>query len=112
MAPRTIRADQFALQLEGLDRVTLCGDGGKKYREILVPVPTVDLAPAHWDRPSAGLAAEIARRDWDPLGATTETNLAPEYLRKVEAELRLEEKLRGAKSRADVCGGFGGGHRD
>jgi tRNA threonylcarbamoyladenosine biosynthesis protein TsaB len=112
LAPRTIRADQFAIQLGALDRVTLCGDGGKNYRAIFATVPTVDLAPVHWDRPSAGLAAEIARRNWDPMRTTSEANLAPEYLRKVEAELRLEEKLRGAKNTTDVCGGFGGCNHD
>jgi tRNA threonylcarbamoyladenosine biosynthesis protein TsaB len=107
LSPQTIRAAEFAAKLGELEKVTLCGDGGKNYREIFQTIPAISLAPRRWDYPQAGWAAEIARQEWGGKQTTTYLNLAPEYLRKVEAEIRLEEKLRDAKSNADVCGRLG-----
>lgn len=112
MPPRTIRAEEFAVKLGELERVTICGDGGKYYRAIFQTIPGIKLAPERWDRPLAGWAAEIARQEWDGKRTTNYMNIAPDYLRKVEAELRLEEKLRGAKSDADVCGRPGRSNND
>jgi tRNA threonylcarbamoyladenosine biosynthesis protein TsaB len=105
LPPQTIRAAEFAVKLGEFENIVLCGDGGKNYRAIFETIPSISLAPERWDHPLAGWAAQIARHEWD--GKRT-NNLVPEYLRKVEAEIRLEAKLRGAKSNADVCGGFSG----
>jgi tRNA threonylcarbamoyladenosine biosynthesis protein TsaB len=108
MAPQTLPVAEFAVKLREYQQVILCGDGGKNYRSVFATLPQLQLAPEDWDRPRAYLAAEIARRNWADGQTTSDFNIAPDYLRKVEAELRLEEKLRGDQSRANVCGRPGG----
>jgi tRNA threonylcarbamoyladenosine biosynthesis protein TsaB len=110
LAPQTLPAVKFATELGQYQKILLCGDGGKHYREAFETVTGLRLAPEEWDRPRAGLATEIARREWSTRRGTLDRNMAPDYLRKVEAEIRLEAKLRGAKNSPDVCGGPGGGN--
>jgi tRNA threonylcarbamoyladenosine biosynthesis protein TsaB len=103
IAPQAMRAETFAARLADYGPVTLCGDGGKNYHPIFETAPGIVLAPPDWDRPRAGLAAEIARQEWSPQLTTNLGNLTPEYLRKTEAEIRLEEKLGVNQDRPNVC---------
>jgi tRNA threonylcarbamoyladenosine biosynthesis protein TsaB len=103
ISPQAMRAETFAARLADYGAVTLCGVGGKNYRPIFETVPGIVLAPPDWDRPRAELAAEIARQEWSPQLTTKLGKLTPEYLRKTEAELRLEEKLGVNQDRSNGC---------
>ncbi|HYH04760.1 MAG TPA: tRNA (adenosine(37)-N6)-threonylcarbamoyltransferase complex dimerization subunit type 1 TsaB [Bacillota bacterium] len=109
LTPQAIKAEQFAVNLKGYEGVILCGDGGKRYRDVFERVTGLEIAPERWDRPLAGLAIEVARQEWRGPETAELRSLIPEYLKKVEAEIRLEEKLGGANSSgANVCRGPGG----
>ena len=109
LAPQAIKAEEFGEKLKGYAGVILCGDGGKRYRPVFEQVPALEFAPERWDRPMAGLAVDIARREWQGSETAQLRSLIPEYLKRVEAEIRLEEKLGGANnSGANVCRGPGG----
>jgi tRNA threonylcarbamoyladenosine biosynthesis protein TsaB len=112
LSPRAIPAGDFAASLGELPSVIICGDGSKKYRDIwLAAHPLITIGPERWDYPLAGLAIEIARRKWRP-GLSDASALTPSYLKRVEAEIRLEEKLREDQCDANVCRGFGRGSGD
>jgi tRNA threonylcarbamoyladenosine biosynthesis protein TsaB len=111
LQPRAIPAEEFAVRLAELPAVIICGDGGKKYRNIWSAHSKIKIGPERWDYPFAGQATEIARREWRP-GRSDASALTPSYLKRVEAEIRLEEKLRGDQCDANVCGGFGRGSGD
>lgn len=90
--PRITAVKEFAAELERFTPVIVCGDGSKAYRDIwdLQPVTT---GPRDWDRPSAGKLAQIAAKKWDPSFQSNLTELKASYLQRVEAEIRLEEKM-------------------
>lgn len=90
--PRVTSVKEFAAELERFTPVVICGDGSKVYRDIwdLCPVMT---GPNDWDRPSAGKLAQIAAKEWKPGLQSNLTELKACYLRRVEAEIRLEENL-------------------
>jgi tRNA threonylcarbamoyladenosine biosynthesis protein TsaB len=111
LPPRAVPAVEFAACLGELSAVTICGDGGKKYRDTWLAYPQITIGPERWDYPSAGLAIEIARRDWRP-DLSDVSALTPSYLKRVEAEIRLEEKLREDQCGANVCRGSGRGPGD
>lgn len=90
--PRVIDAVEFATGLANFTPVVICGDGAKIYQDIwnrnkIVP------GPRDWNRPSAGKLAQIASKEWDPNLPMNLTELKAYYLQRVEAEIRLEEKL-------------------
>jgi tRNA threonylcarbamoyladenosine biosynthesis protein TsaB len=111
LPPRAVPAVEFAACLGELSTVIICGDGGKKYRDIWSAYPQIAIAPERWDYPGAGLAIEIARREWRS-SLSDASALTPSYLKRVEAEIRLEEKLRENQCDANVCRGFGRGSGD
>jgi tRNA threonylcarbamoyladenosine biosynthesis protein TsaB len=89
--PHPVKASEFAVRLGVLPEVWLCGNGGKVYSEVWATNPNIRIAPGGWDRPSAALTAQIALAEWQ-IGSHVE--LTADYLRRVEAEVRLEEKMR------------------
>lgn len=99
--PQSVAATAFAQELAGRS-VLLCGDGGKKYRELWTAFPNLRIAPPDWDRPQASrlarLAAQNAAADpkrTQPDGGTFDhPALKPAYLKKVEAVARWEEKCK------------------
>lgn len=90
--PRIASVKEFATELERFSPAIICGDGSKVYRDIWVHHPVI-TGPADWDRPSAGKLAQIAAKEWEPSFQPNLTELKACYLQRVEAEVRLEEKL-------------------
>lgn len=90
--PRIVAVPEFAAGLAGLSRVVVCGDGSKIYQEIW-NYHQIIIGPPDWDRPSAGKLAQIASAAWNPNFKFDLAELKACYLRRVEAEIRLEEKL-------------------
>ncbi len=93
--PLYISVKDFACRLNSIPSVILCGDGSKSYQKIWEQYPNLKAAPSDWDRPY-GIAA--ARIGFSSLNQEQQLQMDPEqlipcYLRKVEAELRLEEGL-------------------
>ena len=97
-SPRVWTATVFAARIATLPQVILCGDGSKVYQDLWRDHPKIQVAPRDWDRPSANQLVRIAAREWQESGPIKLAELGPEYLRRVEAELRLEEKLNEAHS--------------
>lgn len=93
--------ESFADRLAPLKDVLVCGDGGKKYRETWEKNPQVKTGPSTWNRPSAGNLIRIAARQWLTENKDENKDLSPCYLRKVEAEARLEERMNADQSRSD-----------
>lgn len=90
--PRITGVKEFAAELEGYSPVIVCGDGSKVYRDIW-DLHRLNTGPRDWDRPSAGKLAQIAAHEWKPDFQSNLTELKACYLQRVEAEIRLEEKL-------------------
>ena len=90
--------ESFAARMASLNDVLICGDGGKKYQGILGKNSQVKIGPPTWDRPSAANLVRIATQLWNSENKTETEALSPSYLRKVEAEARLEERMN-----ADQC---------
>jgi tRNA threonylcarbamoyladenosine biosynthesis protein TsaB len=94
-SPLYISAEDFALRLEPIPSIILCGDGSKNYQNIWERYPHFKTARTDWDRPYGSSAARIGFLNLNQ-GNQFQMNpeqLIPCYLRKVEAELRLEESL-------------------
>ena len=91
----------FANRLAPLKDVLICGDGGKKYQEVWGKNPQLKTGPSTWDRPSAGNLIRIAAQQWLTENKDENKDLSPCYLRKVEAEARLEERIDADQSRSD-----------
>lgn len=90
----------FAKKLAALTNVVICGDGGRKYRETWEKNSQFKIGPSAWERPSAANLVRIAAQQW--LDKSEKDNeLSPCYLRKVEAESRLEERMNADRSRSD-----------
>jgi tRNA threonylcarbamoyladenosine biosynthesis protein TsaB len=90
-APLFISAQELAVRLLDLPAVMLCGDGSKIYSAIWNQYSNFKIAPIDWDRPSGTAAARIGCKEFQIQNQTDLALLVPCYLRKVEAELRLEE---------------------
>jgi tRNA threonylcarbamoyladenosine biosynthesis protein TsaB len=91
--PLFISAEEFAVRLSDLPAVMLCGDGSRIYSTIWNQYSNFRVAPVDWDRPSGTAAARIGCKEFRLQSRTDLALLVPCYLRKVEAELRLEESL-------------------
>ncbi len=100
--PRVISVPQFAAVLGNLspDAVVICGDGSKIYQADW-KFHNIVVAPSDWDRPLAGKLIQIAYREWVPERRYTTIELIPCYLQRVEAELRLEERLNAVNNEPD-----------
>ena len=96
--------ESFAKRLVSLNDVLICGDGGKKYREIWEKHCRVKIGPSVWDRPSAANLIRIAAQRRLTENMQENKDLSPCYLRKVEAEVRLEERVNANKSHSDDPG--------
>lgn len=92
--PRIVGVNDFAAGLAGFAPTIVCGDGSKVYQDIW-NLHQIITGPRDWDRPSAGKLAQIAGKEWDPSFQPNLTELKAGYLQRVEAEIRLEEKLHG-----------------
>jgi tRNA threonylcarbamoyladenosine biosynthesis protein TsaB len=90
--PRIIGVKEFAAGIAGFAPVMVCGDGSKVYQDIW-NLHEINSGPRDWDRPSAGKLAQIASKEWDPSFQSNLMELKACYLQRVEAEIRLEEKL-------------------
>jgi tRNA threonylcarbamoyladenosine biosynthesis protein TsaB len=91
IAPAAMTVRQFAEQCRAYDRVIICGDAGKNYQQIWNEYPNFAIAPVYGGRPSAVLAIQIIYQN--PHYQEGDRVLTPSYLRRVEAEVRLEERL-------------------
>lgn len=85
--PQAVNAQEFAATFSDYPGIMLCGDASKVYFNRV----DFQIAPVYWDRPLASLAVEIAIREW-VAGTTDLDTLTATYLKRVEAEVRLEEK--------------------
>lgn len=99
--PYPVLAKEFARKLRDLSQVVICGDGSKIYQDIWPDDPGVSIAPPAWDRPMASQAIRIALQEWNPQNNLPANELIPGYLRRVEAEIRLEERLHADKCTTD-----------
>lgn len=93
--------ESFANRLAPLKNVLICGDGGKKYQEVWGKNSQLKTGPSTWDRPSAGNLIRIAAQQWLTGNKDENKDLSPCYLRKVEAEARLEERMDADQSRSN-----------
>lgn len=92
-SPQFISVQQFANRLSKIQQpVLICGDGSKVY-QTLWQQHNINIAPRDWDRPLAGKVAMIAFREFNNNSNKNCQELLPSYLQRVEAEIRLEEKL-------------------
>ncbi len=97
--PMIIAADKFSIALAELPKVLICGNAGEIYKETWLKYPNLQLAPIDWNRPFGYHVAQIGLNEFKKKKQDEE--ITPCYLRKVEAELRLEEKLNATKNRTD-----------
>jgi len=104
LEPRPVKVTEFAKRCAEFPEVMVCGDGSKNYLEVWQAYPNLKIAPSHWDRPSAGLAARIAYRKQLNNPGVAASYLNPSYLKKVEAEIWLEEKQLGSKYKRNGLG--------
>lgn len=96
--------ENFSKKLARLTDVLICGDGSKNYRETWLQNPGAKIGPYSWDRPSAANLIRIAAQQWNPENETIPEGLNPCYLRKVEAEARLEERVNADQCYSDETG--------
>jgi len=89
--PQPMAAVDFVNSLRQLPEVILCGEGGKVNPKLWENYPQIKIASALWDRPLASQLAWIAGQKTDDL----REDLIPKYLRRVEAEVKLEEQQQG-----------------
>jgi tRNA threonylcarbamoyladenosine biosynthesis protein TsaB len=95
IAPEAISAAKFRERLATLPEVMLAGDASKAYPEIWSAGTNLKIAPPAWDRPLAGQAGLIGGTLAKNSGLGLDPDqLRPAYLRRVEAEIRLEELQR------------------
>lgn len=87
-APWGVR--ELAESFDETAKVLICGDGSKAYEDIWRKYPQFKLAPSEWDRPLGSMAAYLARNE-ETQGNLNLNELQPAYLKRVEAEVRLEE---------------------
>lgn len=104
--PGYIEAQSFFKKLAALSGVIVCGDGSKIYRDLWEQATGIKVSPSYWDIPKAANLIQIAANQWRPEMKFDLANLSPCYLRKVEAEVRLEERLNADQSNSDEVGRF------
>lgn len=95
--PASVEARLFGESLSNYPQIIMCGDGSKEYFNIWDGYNNIKIAPYFWDRPMAVMAAQIALREWTSPQAPIPW-VEPSYLKRVEAEVRLEEKQDGRKN--------------
>ncbi|HBE77309.1 MAG TPA: hypothetical protein DDW65_05945, partial [Firmicutes bacterium] len=104
-APTRLLAEELTRRLADLPDVMLCGDGAKCYTDIWNSYSNLQIAPLEWDRPSGTVAARIGAKELslqsDAQVSFDFSHLTPCYLRKVEAEVHLEENLNATQNRID-----------
>jgi hypothetical protein len=93
-----INAVEFSLKIANLPTVMLCGDGSKILKSVWNKYANLKIAPADWDRPLGSAAARIGCQEFKFQNSNIQ-QLIPCYLRKVEAEERLEERECNQKSK-------------
>ena len=92
LPPEAISALKFREKFATLSKVLLCGDGSRAYPEIWSGIQNIQIGPKEWDRPLASRVGLYGSNQWE-LGLTQRPEeLHPTYLRRVEAEVRLEER--------------------
>ncbi len=95
IAPEAVSAVKFRERLATLPKVMLVGDAAKAYAEIWNVAANLMIGPAAWNRPMAGQAGLIGGLLAKKSGQGQDPDqLRPAYLRRVEAEIRLEELQR------------------
>ena len=95
LAPEALPAADFFAKIAALPEVLLCGDGSKNYAEIWRAGSNIRIGPAAWDRPLASQAGLLGLEAWRCGRVVQPDQLGPSYLRRVEAEIRLEERIHG-----------------
>lgn len=90
--------ESFAKKIATLNDVLICGDGGTRYQDIWGKNSQIKIGPSTWNRPSTANLVRIANQLWNSKNKTGTEALSPTYLRRVEAEARLEERMN-----ADQC---------
>ncbi|TCL73214.1 tRNA threonylcarbamoyladenosine biosynthesis protein TsaB [Hydrogenispora ethanolica] len=98
IAPEAVAAAEFRQKLAALPEVLLCGDGGKSYAELWREHGNLRIGPPIWDRPLASQAGLLGLAAWRSGETLPPDRLGPSYLRRVEAEVRLEERIHGHQS--------------
>lgn len=93
-SPIAISANEFVAKLVDLNHIMFCGNGSKVYQSVWSQHPGCQIAPVDWDHPLGSQVARVASQDLKQ-NQSDPVELAPCYLRKVEAEVRWEEGLRG-----------------
>jgi tRNA threonylcarbamoyladenosine biosynthesis protein TsaB len=101
-APIVIPATEWALRISSFPTVMICGDGSKIHQATWSNYPNLKIAPVDWERPLGSAAARIGCKEFDLQSGTDLFQLIPCYLRKVEAEVLLEERLNAAQNRTDA----------
>ena len=104
VGPQVFEVEKLAADLSKYPDLIICGDASKKYETIWRHYPDIHIGPGHWDHPYAGRIGKIVRNEWNPERQITPGELLPCYLRKVEAELRLEEGLNASRCLGDESG--------
>lgn len=99
--PSYTNVEEFSKKLAELTDVLICGDGSKSYRESWGKISGVKVGPSTWDRPLAANLVRIAACQYSTENKTDLLDLKPCYLRKVEAEVRLEERMNADHSCSD-----------
>ncbi len=104
--PTYTNVEKFSGQLAELTDVLVCGDGSKSYLETWTKNPSVKVGPSTWDRPLAANLIRIAASQYSSENRIDLLDLRPCYLRKVEAEVCLEERMNADHSCSDETGRF------
>lgn len=93
-------------KLTQFSNLMICGDAGKKYRQVWERIPGAKVCSSVWDRPLAANLIQIAFQEWSLKNRMDLMDLRPCYLRRVEAEVRLEERLNADRSCSDETGRY------
>jgi tRNA threonylcarbamoyladenosine biosynthesis protein TsaB len=95
--PQVFAVEKLAVALSKYPEALINGDGSKIHHDFWKHFPNIHIGPRNWDHPYASNLTKIAWEERDLAKQITSGEcacaLVPCYLRKVEAELRLEEGL-------------------
>lgn len=90
-APTAMDVEELSKSMDAYASVWVCGDGSKAYQAVWQADARFIIAPSEWDRPLGSQLARLAQQSATK-GTLELDGLTPNYLKKVEAEIRLEEK--------------------